>query len=255
MNKAKNLMRIIGIISILLILEPFFKVLILKSQTGLEWSLIWNNILENSQTFQRFFMFWLISPLTGIFLLSFSTTAYLLYFGLSLFRVYSLLTYVSYTWPYMSEYPPAMSILFEVSNLILMSYLFSPFLQRFFLSKYLKNYWDARGRVECHLKTFIFFKGMKNPIEGIIENISSGGVSVSIDSSKIDDKTKIKDGTLTFYDQEGEPLNFHFQIKSNRLDDERILLGLEFLGLSPKDKIILRTLLTDDFLIHERVFC
>ena len=255
MNKAKNLMRIIWMISILLIMEPFFKVLILKSQTGLEWSLIWNNILENSQTFQRFFMFWLISPLTGIFLLSFSTTAYLLYFGLSLFRIYSLLTYVSYTWPYMSEYPPAMSILFEGINFILMSYLFYPFLQRFFLSKYLRNYWDARGRVECHLKTFIFFKGMRNPIEGVIENISSGGVSVSIDSYLIEDKNSLKPGTLTFYDQENEPLNFHFEIKSNRLGDDKIILGMEFLGLSPKDKIILRTLLTDDSLIHERVYC
>lgn len=248
MREARNLLRLINIISLLLISEPLWKVLVLKSQTGLEWTLIWNNILENSQTFSRFFSFWLLSPLTGIFLLTYSSTAYALYFGLTFYKVYALFSYEAFTWPYMSKHPHFSAYLFEVINVILMAYLFYPLIQRFFLSRYLRNIWDARGRVDCEIAAMIVMDGENSFLQGMIKNMSSGGVSLSLGSrNKRDQRNNA--GKIMFYDFNGQPLSFDFLVKSQRKSEGEEVLGLEFVGLSPKEKIYLRSILKDGELV------
>ncbi len=242
MREAKSLMRLINVISLLLIAEPLIKVMVLKTQTGLEWGLIWSNIMENSQTFTRFFSFWLLSPLTGVFLLTYSTTANILYFGLTLFKIYSLISYEPFTWPYMSKHPHFSAYLYEGVNLILMGYLFYPFLQRFFLSRYLRNVWDARGRVECRIPAVVLFEGHGEFSEGVIQNISSGGVSLRLGESI---QRSIRQGKIVFYTQDHQPMSFDFQIKSHREKDEKTFLGLEFSGLSPREKIYLRSMIKE----------
>lgn len=241
MTQAKNLIKVINILSILLITEPLLKVLVLKTQTGLEWTLIWSNVLENSQSFGRFFLFWLLSPLTGLLLLTYSQVAYGLYFFLSFFKVYQLITFTPYSWPYMTKYPHASVILFEVFNIIIFFYLFYPLVQRFFLSRYLRKYWDARGRKDCHIEGYLFAHGCHQPFKGIIQNISSGGVSFLIEP-KQENFTK---GKLAFIDDQGTALTFDVLAKSERQQGQKIVIGFEFIGLAPKDKIYLRTVLSN----------
>jgi hypothetical protein len=247
MKEAKNLFRLINLISLLLITEPLLKVMVLKTQTGLEWSLIWSNILENSQTFSRFFSFWLISPLTGVFLLTYSSMAYALYFGLTLYKLYALLTYEAFTWPYMAKYPHFSAYLFAGVNLILMAYLFYPLIQRFFLSRYLRNVWDARGRVECDIEAMVMVDGHKEFIKGEIQNMSSGGVSLQLEGQSDPNKFLVvsKVGRIAFFDFNGNSMSYEFEVKSRRSMGPSEILGLEFLGLSPKEKIYLRALLKE----------
>jgi hypothetical protein len=237
MHQARSLIVTINLISVLLISEPLLKVLVLKTQSGLEWSLIWSNIIENSQTFGRFFLFWLISPLTGIFLLTYSRLAYALYFLLSFFKIYQIMSFTPYSWPYMTKHPHVSALLFEVVNFALLLYLLYPILQRFILSRYLRNYWDARGRVDCSYQAFFFAEGVNEPVQGTIANISSGGVSLEIDDSNAD---SIEAGKLVFYDHQGTPLSFDVKTKSKRGQANQMILGMEFIGLSPKEKIYLR---------------
>lgn len=240
MKKAQHFILLVNTISILLIAEPILKVLVLKSQTGLEWALIWSNILENSQTFSRFFLFWILSPLTGVFLLTYSRIAYALYFLLSLFKIYQIATFTPYSWPYMTKTPHAMAIIFELINLALMAYLFYPLLQRFFLSRYLRNYWDARGRKDCSLEAQVYMEGQRKPITGIIQNISPGGVSFVAS-----DLGNLKVGKIVFFDFEGQPMSFDFKCKGQRPQNSQMAYGLEFQGLTPKEKIYLRSILID----------
>lgn len=243
MNQARNLIFVINLISFLLISEPILKVVVLKLQSGLEWSLIWSNILENSQSFGRFFLFWLVSPLTGLFLLTYSRFAYGLYFLLSFFKIYQILSFTPYSWPYMTKHPHVSALCFELINLVLLAYLLYPFAQRFILSRYLRDYWDARGRVECHYEAFFFGDNLKKPLSGIIENISSGGVSLVIGQ---DNLSSLKAGKIIFYDHSGNPLSFDVKVKSQRLRQEKTLLGMEFVGISPKEKLYLRASLQND---------
>ncbi len=249
MSQAKTLFRAITILSIVLIAEPLLKVLVLKTQTGLEWSLIWSNIMENSQSFSRFFLFWLISPLTGLLLLTYSSFAYGLYFMFSLFKFYQLLTFTPYSWPYMTKYPHASVILFEVFNLVMFLYLFYPLIQRFILSRYMRKYWDARGRTECSIKGYLFHEGDSEVRIGTIENISSGGVSFVIEKGP----QPFKKGKLSFIDPQGTPLSFDVLAKSQRESGTKVTIGFEFLNLAPKDKIYLRTLTQSGQGVHQQV--
>lgn len=236
MKKAQHFIFLVNTISLLLIAEPVLKVLVLKNQTGLEWSLVWSNILDNSQTFSRFFLFWVLSPLTGIFLLTYSRLAYGLYFLLSIFKIYQIASFTPYSWPYMTKNPHGMAILFEVINIALMSYLFYPLLQRFFLSRYLRNYWDARGRKECQIEAQVYIEGHQKPVTGIIQNISPGGVSFVAT-----DLGKLNYGKIVFFDFEGQPMSFDFKCKGHRAMNSQFAYGLEFQGLTPKEKIYLRS--------------
>lgn len=234
-------MRGISIIALLLITEPFFKVIVMKLQTGLEWSLIWSNIIDNSHSFSRFFIFWILSPLTGVFLLTYSSLAYALYFLLSFFRVYLLFNYASFDWPYFSERPPISAYAFELLNLGLFTFLFYPIIQRYFLSRYLRNYWDARGRIDCDFEAFLFIEGATKAYVGKVKNISSGGVS--IDVSPI--KEELKSGKISFIDPYGRPFSCDFKCASFRETGAFMTLGLEFHNVTPKEKIYLRSSFKD----------
>lgn len=250
MHHARNVIYAINLISFLLISEPLLKVLVLKGQSGLEWSLIWSNILENSQTFGRFFLFWLISPLTGLFLLTYSRLAYALYFILSFFKIYQILSFTPYSWPYMSKHPHFSALLFETINFALLIYLLYPILQRFVLSRYLRNYWDARGRVDCSLPAYFFGEGLEKPLLATIKNISSGGVSLEIKDSDIPSgkalsRETLEGGKLVFFDNKRVPLSFDIKTKSTRHQNDKTTCGMEFMGLSPKEKLYLRASLQE----------
>jgi hypothetical protein len=237
MEAQSKLIRVISVVAFLLITEPFFKVAVMKIQTGLEWSLVWSNILDNSHSFSRFFLFWILSPLTGIFLLTYSSVAYALYFLLSGFRVYLLLNYTPFDWPYFSTHPPLSAYLFEIVNMALFSYLFYPIVQRFILSRYLRNYWDARGRIECKFDAYLFIEGFDSAQLGTVQNISSGGVSIEV--PKLDHKVGM--GKISFIDPFGVPFSCDFKCASKRGSGDSVTLGLEFQNITPKEKIYLRS--------------
>jgi hypothetical protein len=239
MKKFDALAKTIYLIAALLILEPALKVLFFKAHTGMEWDVVWSNIVDNSHSFSRFFMFWILSPLAGVFLLTFSRAAYASYLLLSSFRIYSLLTYIPFSWPFFTERPHPMAIIFEGVNFILLAYLFYPYIQRFVLSRYLRNIWDARGRVECNFKAYFFVKNKEAPMEVLVKNISSGGMRVKILQGEGADLT---DGKVIFCEPSGEPLCFDFKVaaKINASSGDSMDLGIEFINLSPKERMILR---------------
>jgi len=241
MSNYKFLTRTIYLISFLLISEPLFKILLFKAHSGMPWEVVWSNIIENSHSFSRFFMFWILSPLAGVFLLTFSTLSYVLYFLLSSFRLYALLTYIPFSWPYFSAKPHGSSIVFELLNFALMIYLFYPIAQRFFLSRYLRKYWDARGRVECSLNAHLFIEEKENPIVCTIVNISSGGARVEVSNA-----CQPQDGKLIFKSPTGEPIVVDFKLAAHIPKEIGVALGLEFIHLSPKEKLFLRTCFNDD---------
>ncbi len=241
MKEYKILTRTIYLISCLLIVEPVMKIVMFKLHSGLPWDTVWTNVMENSHSFSRFFMFWVLSPLAGVFLLSFSTIAYLYYFILSVFRIYSLMTYTPYEWPFFTEHPHATAIIFELINTALLCYLFYPYFQRFFLSRYLRKWFDARGRMECNQTGFLYLENASEPIRCRIVNISSGGARVEHSLSH-----EFKRGKILFKDYDGHPICFDFRVASNGDQGQVKSMGIEFEELSPRDKLFLRSCIYEE---------
>lgn len=245
MKEYKILTRTIYLISFLLITEPIMKIVVFKLQSGLPWDTVWTNIVENGHSFSRFFMFWVLSPLAGVFLLSFSTMAYTYYLILSLFRIYLLLTFTPYSWPYFTAQPHVTSILFEIVNTGLMCYLFYPYFQRFFLSRYFRRFFDARGRMECNQVGYLYLENTLEPIRCKIVNISSGGARIEHSLTH-----KFEVGKILFKDYEGHPLCFDFKVASIVPTGQVNSMGIEFEELSPRDKIFLRSCIYEE---NERI--
>jgi len=241
MKEYKILTRTIYLISFLLIAEPVMKIVTFKMTSGLPWEVVWSNIVENGHSFSRFFLFWVLSPLGGVFLLSFSKAAYIYYFFLSILRVYLILTYLPYSWPYFSQYPPAVAIIFEIVNTLLLCYLFYPYFQRFFLSRYLRSLFDARGRMECHKVAYLYLENIDEPIECKMINMSSGGARIEHALNQ-----DFKEGKILFKDCEGHPLCFDFKVASDNFKNEVMTMGIEFQELSPRDKIFLRSCIFEE---------
>ena len=234
MREYKLLTRTIYVIAFLLITEPLIKMALFKFHTGLPWDTVWSNIIENGHSFSRFFTFWVLSPLAGVLLLSFSTLSYIYYFFLSGLRIYLLLSFTPYSWPYFTEKPHVSSLLFEGVNFVLMLYLFYPYFQRFFLSRYLRNFFDMRGRVDCNMKAYLYIEHCLEPISCRIVNISSGGAKIEHPIGH-----QFEHGKILFKDFDGHPLCFDFRVVARFKENKS--MGIEFEYLSPKDKLFLRT--------------
>src|SRR5690606_40083208 len=95
---------------------------------------------------------------------------------LTLYKVYALLSYEAYAWPYFSPTPHVGAIVITAINFIFVLILFWPVLKKYLLSYYLKDIWDARGRYECNYAASLFVHGQSEVYRGYIKNISSGGV-------------------------------------------------------------------------------
>ena len=241
--KRQSIYRAIYLTSFFLIAEPFIKMSILKFHSSLEWGLVWENLVTNSSSFSRFFSFWVISPLSGVLLLSLSTVSLTSYFLLSMYRLYALFTFTAYSWPFLTKTPPASLITLEIINLVLLTYIFYPIAQRFFLSKYLRGFWDARGRVDCRIETKLFFNGRREDVAGVIENISSGGalVKFSFPTGVKPFPMRKRSGVITMMDDDGIHHTYEFKVVSHRSEEQDMRIGIEFQHISPKERILLRT--------------
>ena len=131
----------------------------------------------------------------------------------------------------------------------MMTYLFYPLFQRFFLSKYLRHYWDARGRIDCYLKTSLFIEGKSAPINGAILNISSGGALLSLAKEDVFQE-KYNEGLLAIMDNNGKHYFFEFKTVSRQIEANSTTFGLEFLNVDPKSRILLRHNFLDEFIIE-----
>jgi hypothetical protein len=131
-----------------------------------------------------------------------------------------------------------------------MGYLFYPYVQRFVLSRYLRNIWDARGRVECNFNAYFFVKDRPQPIEVLVLNISSGGMRIKAKQEELPD---FKDGKIAFSDPSGEPLCFDFKVAARigQKENPTIDLGIEFVNLSPREKMNLRLSYSELYRLQE----
>lgn len=244
----KSIYHIIYFTAFLLISEPVLKFFALKVHTGLGWGLVWQNLVDNSNNFSRFFCFWVLSPLSGVLLLSLSTLSLTTYFMLSCYRIYAILTYTAYSWPFLSKTPHMYSITFELLNTALMCYIFYPVIQRFVLSKYLRNYWDARGRLDCRLPASVLLNGHELPLNVCLENISSGGALINLGNPRNYNNLSLKKriGQISIMDDSGTHHTYKFKIVSHRTLKDLSYAGVEFQEITPRDRILLRSHFLDE---------
>jgi hypothetical protein len=249
MKRRLPIHKLISLIALFLVCEPLIKVVGLKLHSSLEWSLLWDNLVNNGHSFSRFFTFWVLAPLSGIFLLSMSSLSFVFYAAFSLYRIYCILSHTPYAWPYLTEMPHAVIIAFEFLNFLMMVYLFYPLIQRFILSRYLRNYWDARGRVDCNLATTMFLEKIDGPIKTTLSNISSGGARLHFKINK--ELESYHEGSLMLMDDEGVHHHYRFRVMNKNQTNGNVIAGIQFYHLTPRERIMLRHHFVDEFIIEQ----
>lgn len=80
-----------------------------------------------------FIIFWVLSPLAGILLLTLSQTAYLLFSSLTVFNIYQYITYRSFEWPYFAKTPHWSATLLLLMNIAFWVFFFGRLLSVAFL--------------------------------------------------------------------------------------------------------------------------
>ena len=244
----KNIPNFILLLSTFLMLDPFIRILTFKASTGLEWSLVWNNVVDNSlESVPMFIKFWVLSPIAGILLLTLSRTAYFLYGSLTIYNIVTFFTYKSFEWPYFAKTPHWSALILLLFNILFLSYMLWPSVKRHILSRHFRHIWDARGRQPSLLQStaYVHDKGLE--VNGVIENLSSGGVLFTVSNSinygsnlELDDS-----GIIILKDLENSFLPFHFKIVNIRVSENKTLYGFEFSNMGPKNRMEVYRLLTD----------
>lgn len=244
MQKTSN--KIILLLSGFLILDPILRILSFKISTGIDWVLLWDNIVQNGNvSIFRFIEFWLLAPLAGIFLLTLSRTAYIIYSFLTIYKFYSLVTYTPYDWPYFAARPHIGAFAIITLNLLFVLILMWPLFKKYILSYHFKNIWDARGRYDANLNATLYLNGQAGGYKGVVQNISSGGILLKITDETIPESHVEDNGIVIIETENNEHLNFEIELVNVTISKQRDLIGMEFVGVGPKLSLALMNLLLD----------
>jgi hypothetical protein len=229
-------------LAILLILEPFIRVTSFKFSTGMEWGIVWDNIQNNGQNSWMLIEFWLLSPIAGIFLITLSRLAYVFYSCLTIYKLYAIMTYIPFQWPYFSERPHWSSVALLTLNLILMLKIFWPFVQRYFLSRHFRHIWDARGRRDVELEAQIFINSHGNSLLGEVVNISPGGARFETQSKNF--ISLHAEGLLVLKDPQNHHYALPVKVMNHQDKDTFQGYGIEFIDLSFEQRMQIMGLLS-----------
>lgn len=242
----KNTNKIILTLAVFLIIDPVLRILSFKASTGMEWSLVWDNIIQNGNvSVYRFIEFWLMTPLAGFFLLTMSRVAYFMYAALTFFKFYSLMTYQPFEWPYFAARPHAGAFVIITLNFIFVMILMWPLVKKYLLSYYLKDFWDARGRYECNYPATLFVHSKGTSFKGYVKNISSGGVLFNLYEGKGELLKVEEEGHIVFELKTGEYLSFEIRLVNVSITDKSDHFGMEFTNVDPHKSLILMNILME----------
>lgn len=238
--------KIILTLAVFLILDPLLRLMSFKISTGMEWTLVWDNIIRNGDvSAMRFIEFWLLAPMAGLFLLTLSRVACIFYAGLTLYKFYSLVSYTPYDWPYFAAKPHFGALVIFTFNALFVLLLFWPILRKYILSYYLKDIWDARGRYECQLSSTLFINGAKSSFRGFVKNISSGGVLFNLYEGNAKDLKVDDHGLIVMELKNGEFLSLEIRLVNVTISNRSDLFGMEFEYVDPQKSLILMNLLLE----------
>jgi hypothetical protein len=102
--------------------------------------------------------------------------AFLLYSALMFFKLFSVITYIPFDWPYFSNYPHWSSVLLPAMNIVIILKIIWPHFQRYFISRYFYRLWDTRDRQGVQIKAQLFLDSKDDDsFHGKILDISPGG--------------------------------------------------------------------------------
>ncbi len=238
--------KIILLLSGFLILDPFLRILSFKISTGMDWALIWDNIVENGNvSVFRFMEFWIFTPLAGLFLLTLSRFANIIYSILTLYKFYSLMTYTPYDWPYFAARPHFGAFCIITVNLLFVGILMWPLMKKYIFSYHFKDVWDARGRYETNFKATLYLNGREGFSCGRIKNISSGGALLNITDIKIPMAKPKDEGILIIETFSKEHLYFDIELVNTSISPKGDMVGMEFVNMGPKISLALLNILID----------
>lgn len=246
MRMFKNTNKIILVLALFLICEPLLRLLSFKASTGMNWELLWDNIVENGNvSFYRFSEFWILTPLAGIFLLTVTRISFFAYALLTTHKFYSLVTYEAYEWPYFSETPHLGAILIISINILFVLILFWPLVKKYLLSYYLKDIWDARGRYECNYGASLFINGQRESYRGYIKNISTGGVLFNLYDGA-GDKLRVNDqGLIVIEVDQKEYISLEIRLVNTSISEHCDYFGMEFTNLDPRMSLVIMNIVMD----------
>ncbi len=150
MKKRPLLFVILGVLHLLM---PVFNLLVFKVTTGMEWTLILDNVLS-IQGFKNILDFWFIFPIAGLALLSVKAWAYPIFVGVQAYSLYNHIFYEKFTWPYVSERPFVAPVFLMCVNLAIIIYFILPAVRRPFFDRRMR-WWEARPRYGSEIPCFV----------------------------------------------------------------------------------------------------
>lgn len=161
------------ILAVLHFLEPLFKILFLKFQTGFEWMVIFDNVFSITSA-KAIFEFWFLFPLAGFAILGAKKWSYPLFVTVQVYSIYAHLTYQKFTWPYVADTPFISHTLLLVFNMGVIAYFLMPDVRRIFFEPGLR-WWETPTRFYFDLPCSLTFGNSSDLIDVHIKNISRTG--------------------------------------------------------------------------------
>ena len=173
MKKRPLLFIILGTIQLI---EPLIKILWLKVESGMAWSLVFDNI-SNMEGIKNLFEFWFLFPLAGIAILQVKSWSYLLFMALQAYSLLSHLLYEKYTWPYVSERPFIYTFFLLSLNFALIIYFALPRARRPFFDRRMR-WWEAKPRYGAEIPCELDIIAPNGKVKSKIINISHTGAFI-----------------------------------------------------------------------------
>ncbi len=178
---------ILKLFSIILILNPILRVIFLSIEK--EFGIFDVLTRSISLPFYDFFNFWILFPISSIFLLYPNTFTFVFFIIIQIYSLIIHIGYESYSWPYLSKTPSIASLILLFINLITTLYfILSDEMRKIFFDKYIR-WWERPSRYTINEPCFVNINS--HVIHGILKDLSSDGSLLELESA-ISDKDKFK---------------------------------------------------------------
>lgn len=152
-----------------LFLEPIFKVLYMKFETGFDFDIIFRTIFS-MPSFVSHFEFWGLFPLAGVALITQRSWSFPVFMLIQAYCLFSHFYYVEFTWPYVADSPHLSSTFLLIFNSLIVLYFIVPEHRRPFWNMSQKL-WRDTSRFSTKLPTYFTVGDEK--LYTSIQNISA----------------------------------------------------------------------------------
>ncbi|MBF0315997.1 MAG: PilZ domain-containing protein [Oligoflexia bacterium] len=156
---------------IFLLFEPLMQLIILTVEKNFQLSHIFYRALTLN-SFKDLFNFWLLFPLSALFLFSTRSIFFYLYIILQIYNIFYHLSYDSYTWPYLDEHPSLTAWILLTINIFILIYLLTSKTRKIFFNKDLR-WWEQGHRFVVSIPCYLSF--IDSSEKGTIVDLSFSG--------------------------------------------------------------------------------